>query len=98
MNCEGSEFTILEELIESGVSFNEMAVQFHSSRPNVEVSFDDHRDRLVKRFIDLGYDVWTHQRWEGDAFVWWSIVRKGENPVLEKNKIDKLYEVKETKK
>ena len=88
MNCEGSEFIILEELLKSGVSFNEMGVQFHS--------FDDHRNNLVERFIDLGYDVWTHQRNEQDDFVWWSIMSKGRTPILEKNKIDKLYSVKET--
>ena len=29
MNCEGSEFKLLQDLIDSGITFNELAVQFH---------------------------------------------------------------------
>lgn len=97
MNCEGSEFKLLEDLLESGVTFNELLVQFHHN--------DDQRDSLIERFIESGYDVWTHQRWDTDNFVWWTIISKGKTPTLEQidkvitgNEVDKIYEVEKTKK
>ena len=68
MNCEGSEFKILEDLIDSGVSFDEMAVQFHHE--------EEKRNSLIERFIELDYNVWGHKKNSVSPFQWWSILPK----------------------
>ena len=68
LNCEGSEFVILEDILEMNFDVDEFLVQFHDN--------DEQRDSLVKRFSERGYDIFTHQRHEKDNYVWWSIVKK----------------------
>jgi FkbM family methyltransferase len=68
LNCEGCEFTILEDILEMNFDVDEFLVQFHEN--------DEHRNSLLKQFSERGYDIYTHQRFESDNYVWWSIVKK----------------------
>tara|TARA_R100000005_G_C4929679_1_gene159263 strand:- start:189 stop:779 length:591 start_codon:yes stop_codon:yes gene_type:complete len=76
INCEGGEFQILNDMIENDITFGEMFVQFHNN-----VEGDDVRDSLLKKLYDLGYSIFSHQRWKDDNYVWWSVLHQNNNDI-----------------
>ena len=74
MNCEGAEFDILKDLIESNIVFDEILVQFHER--------DDERNHLIKQFLDRNYIVWGQYRSHDVWPVWFSIAQPNIKPQL----------------
>ena len=78
LNCEGCEYTILGDLIESNLSFTEIYVQFHDDDFEVGNSQD------ILEPLSEKYDIYAHRRWDGDDVHWHTICEKNHSPKLYK--------------
>ena len=77
LNCEGSEFVILQDILELDFDVDEFFVQFHGN--------DELRDSILKKFMEKGYDVYSHQRTENGTIFWWSIIKKNMERIFGKS-------------
>lgn len=66
MNCEGSEFEILEHILEKGMAamFGNILIQFHSCVPNAEARYEAIRDGLIKTHHLTFQELWCWENWE----------------------------------
>jgi len=66
LNCEGSEYVILDRLLETGKvkSIRKILVQFHSSFPNAEIRRDKIRQGLAKTHYETFSYPFCWERWE----------------------------------
>lgn len=71
LNCEGSEYVVLGDMLNAEICFEELFVQFHEDMVgDTDLNI---RKNIVSQFKKKGYIVHGHKRWIGDKTVWWSI-------------------------
>lgn len=71
INCEGSEYKLLEDIHDLGIGFEEIFVQFHETL--MEDNTFSHRERILDLFRNKNYVIHAHKRFPTDHTVWWSI-------------------------
>lgn len=76
INCEGSEYKLLQDIHDLDITFEEIFVQFHETLMKDE-TFSE-RDRILNLFKKNGYNIHGHKRFPQDDIVWCSISKNDE--------------------